>query len=203
MMEWLFMDIGSTLVDEEQCDNYRINETLKQEKAPSRDEFVSRMNFYATQNKDAYKCTLKEFRLNKVQWNCDYEKLYEGTNEVLELLHQRFKLGIIANQVLGTEKRLSNLGIRCFFDLVVTSAEEKTSKPDLKIFNIALYRANCPSSNAYMIGDRLDNDIIPAIKIGMKTIWVKQGWGGLGNLDALPKKPDIIISNFTDIINYI
>jgi FMN phosphatase YigB (HAD superfamily) len=54
-----------------------------------------------------------------------------------------------------------------------------------------------------MIGDRLDNDIIPAIKIGMKTIWVKQGWGGLGNLDVLPKKPDIIISNFTDIINYI
>ncbi|WP_017810533.1 HAD family hydrolase [Clostridium saccharoperbutylacetonicum] len=202
-MEWLFMDIGSTLVDEEQCDKYRIKETLKQEKAPSRDEFVSRMNFYATQNKDAYKCTLKEFGLNKVKWNCDYEKLYEGTYEVLELLHQRFKLGIIANQVLGTEKRLYNLGIRCFFDLIVTSAEEKISKPDLKIYNIALNRANCSPSNAYMIGDRLDNDITPAIKIVMKTIWVKQGWGGMGSLDELPKKPDVIISNFTDIINYI
>lgn len=203
MIKWLFMDIGSTLVDEEQCDNYRIKETLQQENAPSKDEFISRMNFYATQNKDAYKCTLKEFGLNKTHWHCEYEKLYEGTYEVLELLHQRYKLGIIANQVLGTDKRLSNLGIRCFFDLIVTSAEEKTSKPDLKIFNIALYRANCLPSNAYMIGDRLDNDITPAIKIGMKTIWVKQGWGGLGNLDVLPQKPDIIISNFTDIINYI
>ncbi|WP_261851434.1 hypothetical protein [Clostridium folliculivorans] len=24
MIEWIFMDIGSTFVDEEQCDNYRI-----------------------------------------------------------------------------------------------------------------------------------------------------------------------------------
>ena len=26
-----------------------------------------------------------------------------------------------------------------------------------------------------MIGDRLDNDIAPAKKLGFKTIWVKQG----------------------------
>lgn len=27
-----------------------------------------------------------------------------------------------------------------------------------------------------MIGDRIDNDIEPANKLGMKTIWVKQGF---------------------------
>ena len=26
-----------------------------------------------------------------------------------------------------------------------------------------------------MVGDRLDNDIIPAKAIGMKTVWVKNG----------------------------
>ena len=30
--------------------------------------------------------------------------------------------------------------------------------------------------NAVMIGDRIDNDIEPANKLGMKTIWVKQGF---------------------------
>jgi FMN phosphatase YigB (HAD superfamily) len=54
-----------------------------------------------------------------------------------------------------------------------------------------------------MIGDRLDNDIIPAITLGIKTIWVKQGWGGIGSIDLLEKEPDIIVSNFIDIINYI
>lgn len=40
MIEWLFMDIGSTFVDEEQCNNYRIMETIQHEKAPPKDEFV-------------------------------------------------------------------------------------------------------------------------------------------------------------------
>ena len=37
-------------------------------------------------------------------------------------------------------------------------------------------RADCPPENAVMIGDRIDNDIEPANKLGMKTIWVKQGF---------------------------
>lgn len=28
-----------------------------------------------------------------------------------------------------------------------------------------------------MVGDRIDNDIVPAKKMGMHTIWVKQGYG--------------------------
>ena len=37
-----------------------------------------------------------------------------------------------------------------------------------------------------MVGDRLDNDIVPANKIGMKTVWIKQGFGGL----AMPESDD-------------
>jgi len=36
----------------------------------------------------------------------------------------------------------------------------------------------CRPINAIMVGDRLDNDIIPAQHIGMTTILVRQGWGG-------------------------
>lgn len=197
------MDMGSTFVDEEKCDNYRIMETLQQEKAPSKDGFLRRMNFYAKQNKDAYKCTLKELGLNKMQWHSEYEKLYKGTQEVLETLHRKYKLGIIANQILGTEQRLANFGIRHFFDVIAASAEENVTKPDSRLFHIALERANCSPTNAYMVGDRLDNDIIPAMTLGMKTIWVKQGWGGMGSIDMLEKEPDIIISDFIDIVNYI
>ncbi len=118
-------------------------ETLQQEKAPSKDEFLQRMNFYAKQNKDAYKFTLKEFGLSKMQWYCEYEKLYKDTHEVPESLHRRYKLGIIANQVLGTEQRISNLGIRHFFDVIATSAEENISKSAPRLFHIALERANC------------------------------------------------------------
>ena len=39
-----------------------------------------------------------------------------------------------------------------------------------------------------MIGDRLDNDIIPARRIGMKTIWIR--WGRYSIME--PRTPDEI-----------
>ena len=34
---------------------------------------------------------------------------------------------------------------------------------------------------AIMIGDRIDNDIVPANLLGIHTIWVKQGFGKYWN----------------------
>ena len=58
---------------------------------------------------------------------------------------------------------------------MVASAEEGVAKPDKRIFEIALTRAGCKPQEAAMIGDRLDNDIVPANELGMYTIWIKQG----------------------------
>lgn len=55
-----------------------------------------------------------------------------------------------------------------YIDLVIASAEEGVAKPDLRIFNIALERANCKPEEAIIIGDIIDNDIVPANKIGIK-----------------------------------
>ncbi|MBR4040277.1 MAG: HAD-IA family hydrolase, partial [Clostridia bacterium] len=60
---------------------------------------------------------------------------------------------------------------RKYIDIVVASAEEGVAKPDKRIFEIALERADCKRSEAAMIGDRLDNDIVPANELGMYTIW--------------------------------
>lgn len=102
---------------------------------------------------------------------------YKGNKKGdLEVARQ---LGVIANQSLGTSERLENLGVRKYLDLIIASAEEGVSKPDRHIFEIALERSSCKPENAVMIGDRIDNDIVPAKQLGMKTIWVKQGFGSL------------------------
>lgn len=77
-------------------------------------------------------------------------------------LYEKYKLGIITNQVAGTQERIDNWGIGKFFDVVVASAETGCAKPDLKIFSMALDKAGCEPADAVMVGDRLDNDIIPA-----------------------------------------
>lgn len=62
---------------------------------------------------------------------------------------------------------------------MIASAEEGISKPNPRIFEIALGRADCKAEHAVMIGDRIDNDVVPAKKMGMKTVWIRQGgrWG--------------------------
>ena len=52
---------------------------------------------------------------------------------------------------------------------------------------------------AAMVGDRLDNDIVPANELGMYTIWIKQGnW-----IYATPKEsleyPDWMIMNLNEL----
>ena len=86
-----------------------------------------------------------------------------------------YRIGVIANQAAGTEERLRAWGLLEHIDLVVASAEEGVAKPDPAIFRIALEREGCLPGEAAMIGDRLDNDIVPAKAVGMRTVWLPQG----------------------------
>ncbi len=129
------------------------------------------------------------------------EKLYPESQEVLQSLHGRYKLGIIANQSEGTEERLVQFGIREYFDVIVSSAEEGVSKPDKRIFELALQRADCTAEEACMVGDRLDNDIVPAAELGMSTVWVRQGWFGMGNADLARFKPDFTVYRISEVTN--
>ena len=110
-------------------------------------------------------------------------------------------VGVIANQSLGTANRLQQHGILKYIDLVISSAEEAVSKPDKRIFEIALSRANCNPEYAVMIGDRIDNDIVPAKKIGMKTVWIKQGFGKYWRISGECEKADFEVDDLTSLIN--
>lgn len=135
------------------------------------------------------------------KWFGELEKLYPDVDEILKKLSQKFKLGIIANQVAGTQKRIDNWGIGKYFDVVVASAEAGCEKPDLKIFNMALEQAKCNPSEAVMIGDRLDNDIIPAKKLGMKTVWVRQGFAKYQKVNNESENPTATVESVSEILD--
>ena len=52
-----------------------------------------------------------------------------------------------------------------------------------------------------MVGDRLDNDIAPANKIGMKTVWIKQGYGGLSKPNSEEEQPDHTVDSLNELIH--
>ena len=174
-IKWLFFDIGSTLVDEIDCYEIRFKETTENTDI-SYQEFKDKVIEFAATSDNPYKAAVKYFGLQKTKWYKELEKPYPFTESVLAELSKKYNLGIIANQSAGSKQRLADWGIGEYFDLVIASAEEDVEKPNPEIFRIALDRANCRPKNAIMVGDRLDNDIIPAKELGMKTVWVKQSF---------------------------
>lgn len=175
-MKWLFFDVGSTLIDETECYNHRIRDAIAGTDITF-EQFNEKRIFFAKQNLKGDIEALKFFGLTKTPWHKEDEKPYKETEHVLKTLYEKgYSIGVIANQSLGTEKRLEDWGLLKYIKLVVASAEEGVAKPDKEIFLRALNRAECLPQNAVMIGDRIDNDIEPANKLGMKTIWVKQGF---------------------------
>lgn len=197
-IKWIFFDMGSTLIDETLAMEHRIREVIEGTEITYK-QFIEKKIYFAKQNKPADLETIKFFGLTKTPWHKEDERLFPDTIECLEKLHQYYRIGIIANQSLGSKERLETFGILKYIDVVVASAEEGVAKPDKRIFEIALERARCKPEETVMVGDRLDNDIIPANEIGMFTIWMKQGnWK-----DACPRneleQPDITVENMSEL----
>ncbi|MBQ3416900.1 MAG: HAD family hydrolase [Ruminococcus sp.] len=198
-IKWIFFDIGSTLVDESIAYRKRIERTIAGTNVTYGD-FYNKIVEISKYNQRGYNKALEAYGLKTAPWNSEDEYVYPESEEVLRELSKRYQIGIIANQNSGSEERLEKLGLLRYIDLVVASAEEGVAKPDLRIFQIALKRANCKPEEAVMVGDRIDNDIIPANEIGMTTVWIKQGFGGLSKPKKPIEQPDYIIYNLNELL---
>jgi HAD superfamily hydrolase (TIGR01549 family) len=97
-------------------------------------------------------------------------RLFDDTIHTISILSRKYDLGIIANQSEDILDLLKHSNMNRFFKINVISSEVKMKKPDLKIFLLALDLAACKPADCVMVGDRLDTDIYPANKLGMKTI---------------------------------
>lgn len=200
--QWIFFDVGSTLVDESKVYEERMK--MVAETANVSYEYVYRtaLGFYK-ENKKGDLETMKLLEVDKPIWRHEYEMLYCDTEVCLKELSKKYRIGVIANQSLGTEKRLKAFGILQYINLVIASAEEGVAKPDRRIFEIALDRAGCRPQQAVMVGDRIDNDIIPAKALGMKTIWIKQGFGKYWKKSSEREQADYEVHNLSEILDIV
>ena len=88
-----------------------------------------------------------------------------------------------------------------YFPVIASSAELGSAKPDPAIFRWALEQAGCRPENAVMVGDRLDNDIRPAKKLGMKTIRIRKGLAIYMKPSCEAEVPDFTVDNLSQILS--
>lgn len=173
--KWIFVDVGSTLVDETEAYNHRARDMIAGTNITFK-EFDDMRIVFARQGLDGNSEAIRHFGLTKTPWHSEDEVPYPDACDTLtELKARGYRLGIIANQNPGLEKRLEDWGLRQYFDVIVSSAEIGYAKPEREIFEKAFEMAGCTAEESVMVGDRLDNDMLPAKEIGMKTVWMKSG----------------------------
>ena len=194
-VEWLFFDVGSTLIDESKANEHRMLDAIAGTDISYEQAYAQAVRLAKQNIAHPLKC----LGLPITPWHSEDEIVYPQAAECLTQLHRKYKLGIIANQIPGTASRMEQYGLSQHLDLIVASAEEGIEKPDPRIFELALKWANCLPENAAMIGDRLDNDIMPAKQLGLKTIWIRQGFGGMGTPLTEKDAPDYCVNNLEEL----
>lgn len=194
-IRWLFFDAGYTLVDETAVWQRRFEEQALTEEAQSlglTPELIRREVERSTRMRlPQYRTFLQTYGLkNSAPYRHELEVPYPDALPVLQALSRRYRLGVIANQSAGLKERLAQWGLLPFFSLVISSWDHQVMKPDRRLFEIALKEAACEGSEAVMIGDRLDNDILPAKALGMRTVWIRQGFAAVQQPLSCEDTPD-------------
>ena len=114
-------------------------------------------------------------RLASRTWAYPSDALYADVVPCLEVLAGRYRLGILANQPSLVRAALERDGVDRFMEVWGVSDDVGFAKPDPRLFAHVLYLAGEAPPHVVMVGDRLDYDIRPASRIGMRTVWVLRG----------------------------
>jgi HAD superfamily hydrolase (TIGR01549 family) len=112
--------------------------------------------------------------------------LYPGCMEFLRNLkaNPEYKLGLLTNGPSDFQRAIVDFfEISECFDVIVASGDEDVGirKPDSGVFDIMAQKMELPTESLFMIGDVMDKDILPAIKLGWGGIWVKPNVEKIGD----------------------
>lgn len=102
------------------------------------------------------------------------DDLYSDVRPALTQLRQAgLWVGIAGNQTVRAGGLLRELRLPC--DMVATSDDWGVSKPEPGFFRRMVEAAPCEAHELLYVGDRLDNDILPAAHAGMVTALIRRG----------------------------
>jgi putative hydrolase of the HAD superfamily len=100
-------------------------------------------------------------------------RIEEGLLECLtRLTRMGLKLGIVSNTFVNRaslQRQLQLVGLLEFFPVQLYSYEYHVRKPSTELFQIAADKIGERPRNILFVGDRIDNDVLPALKSGMRA----------------------------------
>jgi putative hydrolase of the HAD superfamily len=207
----IIFDLDETLIDREATmrkfligQRQRLSNLIDCNDANYADVVIGFQNGGYADKRSAFQSALSE--LNQSQQHIDhivkdFESLYgneaipfKGVRDTLVILRDSYSLGLVSNgRSIGQRNKIQSANLNDLFDAIVISEEIGIKKPDPAIFVHCLEQLSVCADSAAYVGDNPANDIEPANKLGMISIWVENP-----NFHA-PQEADAIISNISDL----
>ncbi|WP_243858344.1 HAD family hydrolase [Mycobacterium sp. DL440] len=127
---------------------------------------------------------------------CD---LYPDALDCVAAVRRRgLAVGVAGNQPAVIGQVLSAAGLEA--DFVASSAAWGVAKPNPVFFARLISEACVPAESILYVGDRLDNDVVPARAAGMRTVFVRRGpWGYLHALKAEASLADLRVDSLQEL----
>ena len=109
----------------------------------------------------------------------DLDDLYPDALSCLEEVREAgYRVGLAGNQSPALEAWAR--GARLPVDVIGSSAGWGVRKPSPAFFERVVAEAGFPAHEVAYVGDRVDNDIVPAAAAGLVAVWIRRGpWGWL------------------------
>ncbi len=151
---------------------------------------------------------LDDERRRRAEQGCaesfDAGDLYpDAVPALTELKRLGYQVGVAGNQTARARHIL--LGLDLAVDWIATSSRWGVEKPQTVFFERVASACACEPSEVAYVGDRLDNDILPAKAAGLRTVFIRRGpWGtwigeqgGAGPadvlIDSLLELPEVLV----------
>ncbi|WP_066364501.1 HAD family hydrolase [Herbidospora mongoliensis] len=132
--------------------------------------------------------------------NFDADDLYPDVRSSLAAMRDAgYQVVIAGNQPIQAYAQLAAMDLPN--DGIYTSAGWGVSKPDPEFFTKVLAVTGHAPEEILYVGDRVDNDVLPALAAGMKTALLRRGpWGFLHARRDDAAKADMIIDSLSELV---
>ena len=180
----VFFDVGETLIDEQ-----RLYRDYAMRMEVSYEEFMGKIEAAMARREpvrnvfDAVKPGF-DFKAARAQRDAEGKKFVIGPHDLYAdaapaltaLKAQGFMIGVVGNQPASAEPMLRASGLPA--DFIATSEGWGVAKPDPVFFAKVIAAAGIDARHIAYVGDRVDNDVVPARVAGLQPILIRRGpWG--------------------------
>lgn len=124
-------------------------------------------------------------------------RIIPHTIETLEILKQKYRLGIVSNHKVWLPEYLKKLGLADFFETIIVSEIVGVEKPDVKIMELALENLSLDAESCLYVGDH-PFDVLCAKGAGIDCAWLTEKDSVLP--ESIPFTEDYRINGLCDLI---